>query len=211
MGLVKLSEIRRRYPKFKDIFKKHIQDAKFDGAPIKSRSFRDLKLGVVSLLHILDEHQRLGSETRSALFQALVVEHNFQQALNSLPRKSSILTQWISSFWSDTGECESFKSEMKRSAAEISDSKFLQNIESIDDEDLRSAVQKARGHAKRELSSLIDAMVKMMTHDILIMQQDVRGRQAQLEVENKEREVLKTALVGFIREINKTSAKELKS
>lgn len=197
------------YPTFETIFARHIKDAKFDGVPIKSRSFRELKLGVVSLVHILNEHKRLRPETRSDLFQALVVEHNFQQAVSLLPRRSSILTRWISSFWSNTGEDESFKYEMKRTAAQISDSQFLQEIESTDDEDMRSAAQRAKSLAERELSSLIDGVVKTMTHDILIMQQDLCGRQAQLLVENEEREVLKSALVDFIREINKASTKAL--
>jgi hypothetical protein len=44
-----------------------------------------------------------------------------------------------------------------------------------------------------------------MTHDVLAMQQELCGRQAQLQVEKEEREVLKNALVDFIREINKKS------
>jgi hypothetical protein len=208
---MQLSNIRALYPTFENIYERHVKGAKFDGTPMKSRSFRDLKLGVVSLFHILDEHKRLRPETRSALFQALVVEHDFQQALNLLPRRSSILTRWLSSFWSDTGEDESFKYEMKRSAAQISDSQFLQALESIYDEDLRSVTQKAKALAKKELSSSIDAVVKTMTHDVLTMQQELCGRQAQLLVESEEREVLKSALVDFIREINKASTKGLNS
>jgi hypothetical protein len=209
---MQLSNIRALYPAFENIYERQVKDAKFDGAPMKSRSFRELKLGVVSLFHILDEHKRLRPETRSALFQALVVEHDFQQALSLLPRRSSILTRWISSFWSDTGEDESFKYEMKRSAAQISDAQFIQDLGSIDDEDLRSAAQRAKTLAKRELSSSIDAVVKTMTHNVLTMQQDLCGRQAQLLVENEEKEVLKGTLVDFIREINRASTtKELQN
>ena len=208
---MQLSNMHALYPTFETIYARHIKGAKFDAVPIKSRSFRDLKLGVVSLIHIQDEHKRLRPETRSDLFQALVVEHNFQLAVNLLPRRSSILTRWISSLWSDTGEDELFKSEMKRTAAQISDSEFLQELESIDDEDMRSAAQRAKALAERDLSSLIDAVVNSMTDDILVMQQDLCGRQAQLLVENEERKVLKRALVDFIREINEASIKALNS
>jgi hypothetical protein len=208
---MRLSNIRALYPAFENIFERHVKDAKFDGVPMKGRSFRYLKLGVISLIKILDEHQRLRRETRSALFQALVVDHDFQQALSLLPKKSNIITRWISSFWSDAGEDESFKYEMKRTAAQVPDSQFLLDLERFDDEDLQSAAQKARALAKRELSSSIDAVVTTMTNDVLAMQQDLCGRQAQLLVEKEEREVLKIQLVEFIREINMMLAKSKNS
>ena len=96
---------------------------------------------------------------------------------------------------------------MKKKAAQVSDSHFLQQLESSDDEDLRSVVQKAKALVQTELSASIDTMVKKMTHDVLEMQQNLCRRQVQLEVESEERGVLKNALVEFIRKINKTSAK----
>ncbi|KAF8267057.1 hypothetical protein EI94DRAFT_1731643 [Lactarius quietus] len=209
---MQLPNIRTLYhPTFENIFEGHVKDAKFDGVPMKGRSFRNLKLGVISLCNILDEHQRLRRETRSALFQALVIDHDFQEALSLLPKKSNILTRWISSFWSDARDDESFKYEMKRTAAQVPDSKFLQDLESIDDEDLKSAAQKAKVHAERELSSSIDAVVKAMTNDILVMQQDLCGRQTQLLVEKEERDALKIHLVDFIREINTMLSKSQNS
>lgn len=199
--------MRALYPELDNIFERHVRDAKFDRVPMKGRNFRDLKLGVVSLLHILDKHKSLRRETRSALFQALVIEHNFQQALNLLPKKFNILTRLISPFWPDPRADESFRYEMRTIAAQLSDSQFLQDLESANDEDLRPAAQKAKALAQRELSSSIDAVVKTLTHDVLAMQQEFCAGQAQLQLENEERGVLKIALVEFIREINKQSAK----
>ena len=203
---MKLSNICALYPTLNNIFETRVKDAKFDRVPIKARNFRDLKLGVISLLRILDKYKRLRRETRSALFQALVVEHNFQQAFNLLPKKYNLLTRWVStSFWADTREVESFRSEMRTFAAQLSDSQFLQDLESTEDENLRPVAQEAKVLAQRELSSSIDAVVKTLTHDVLTMQQDLCARQAQLQLENEEREVLKTALAEFVREINKKS------
>ena len=203
---MKLSNICALYPTLNNIFETRVKDAKFDRVPIKARNFRDLKLGVISLLRILDKYERLRRETRLALFQALVVEHNFQQAFNLLPKKYNLLTRWVStSFWADTREVESFRSEMRTFAAQLSDSQFLQDLESTEDENLRPVAQEAKVLAQRELSSSIDAVVKTLTHDVLTMQQDLCARQAQLQLENEEREVLKTALAEFVREINKKS------
>ena len=170
------------------------------------RTFRDLKLRVISLWRLLDEHKSLRRQTRSALCQALVFENNFQRALNLLPRRSPTPNRWISSFMSNPSGGESFRHEMRRNAAHFSDSQFLQELESTDDKDLRDAAQKAKHFAQIELSSLIGAVVKSMTKDVLAMQQDLCGRQAQLQTENEEREALKNILVEFIREINKKSA-----
>lgn len=204
---MKLSNICALYPTLNSIFETRVKDAKFDRVPIKARNFRDLKLGVISLLRILDKYKRLRRETRSALFQALVVEHNFQQAFNLLPKKYNVLPRWaLPWFWADTREAESFRSEMRTFAAQLSDSQFLQDLESTNDEDLRPAAQEAKALAQRELSSSIDAVVENLTHDVLVMQQNLCARQAQLQLDNEERGVLKMALVEFIREINKQSA-----
>ncbi len=204
---VKLSDIRALYPGFESTFEKHVKDARFDGVPRKGRDFRALKLGVISLCHLLDQNKRLRPETRSALFQALVIDHSFQQAFKLLPKRSNLFTRWISSFWGDQRGEESFQTEMKKTARQVPDSQFLQQLEtrSTNDEDLRYAVQIAKTLVQAELSSSIDAVVKKMTHAVLEMQLVTCGRSVQLRVENEEREVSNNALVEFIREINKKS------
>ncbi len=204
---MRLPDIRAQYPTFESIFEKYINDTRLDGVPIKGQDFRALKLGVLSLWRLQSEHKYMLPESRSALVQALVFGHDFQQAFQLIQKRSNLLTRWISSFWSDPRAAESFKNEMKKTAAKVSDSQFLQQLESINDEDLRPAAQNAKALAQTELSSSIDVVVKKMTHAVLAMQQDLCGREVQLQVENEEVEVLQSLLVEFIREINKKSAK----
>ncbi|KAH9005432.1 hypothetical protein EDB86DRAFT_2825090 [Lactarius hatsudake] len=206
---VKLSDIRALYPEFEGTFNKYVKDAKFNNVPRKSRDFRLLKLGVVSLWRLLDQNKRLQSETRSALLKALVIDHNFQQAFKLLPKRSNAVARWFSSFWADPKGEETFKTEMKQTAARIPDSQFFlqfeARLEGTNDEDLRSAAQNAKALAQTELLSSIDTVVEQMTSTVLEMQQNTCGRSVQLQIANKEREVLNNARVGFIREINKQS------
>ena len=206
---MQFSNIRALYPTFENIFEKHIQDAKFDSVPTKGRDFRHLKLSLISLWHLEREHKsvRRPGETRSALIRALVVEHDFQQAFQLIPfqlirKTTNAITRW---FWSNPGE--SFEHDMKEKASQVSDSQFLQQLESRNDEDLRSAAQNAKVLAQTELSSSIATVVKTLTQNVLEMQKDICGRQVQLQSEHDEREVLKNVLVEFIREINRKSAR----
>lgn len=208
---MQFSTIRALYPTFENIFEKHIQNAKFDSVPSKGRDFRHLKLSLISLWHLEREHKsvRRPGETRSALIQALVVEHDFQQAFQLIPfqlirNTTNAITGW---FWYNPRGGESFEHDMKKKASQVSDSQFLQQLESHNEEDLRSAAQKAKVLAQTELSSSIATVVKTLTQNVLQMQKDICGRQVQLQSERDEREVLKNALVEFIGEINRNSAR----
>jgi len=193
-----------QYPTFESIYEKYIKNTRFDDVPSKGPDFRALKLGVLSLWRLQSENTRMRPDTRSALIQALVVEHNFQQAFQLLGRRYNTFTRALASFWFGSSDEDPFKNQMKHYAAQVSDSQFLKLLQRTDDEALRSAVQNAKALAQIELSSSIDALVKSMTHDVLAMQQDHCGREVQLQVENEEREALKNAVVEFI---NKKSAK----
>lgn len=206
-----LSTIRERYPAFEEIFERHVNNAKFDGVPMKSPDFKDLKLGVISLLNLQGKHKRMRSETRSALIQTLVVERDFQKAFRHIQRISSGRSRWIFSFRSDRGGAESFKNEMKSTADQVSDSQFLLQIESINEEDLRSATQDAKAVAQTELASTIDSLVQTMSRDVLAMQQAVCEEEVRRQIENEESDFFKKALVDFIRELNKKSATGAKS
>lgn len=203
---MQFSNIRALYPTFENIFEKHIQDAKFDSVPTKGRDFRHLKSSLISLWHLERDHKsvRRPGETRSALIQALVVEHDFQQAFQLIRKTTNAITRW---FWSNPRRGESFEHDMKKKASQVSDSQFLQQLESRNDEDLRSAAQDAKVLAQTELSSSIATVVKTLTQNVLEMQKDICGRQVQLQSEHDEREVLKNVLVEFIREINRKSAR----
>jgi len=208
---VHLSDIRAHYPTFESIFQKYVKNARFDGVLKKSLDFKALKLDVISLWHLQEKHGHLHLETRSALVRALLVEHNFQRALQLLEENdgntngSSVATRLFSYRTGSRGE-ESFKNQVKTAAANLPDSRFLKRLESIDDKDLRPTVQNAKALAQRELSYSIDAVVNKMTRAVLAMQQDHCRRSVQAGVENEERKVLDDALVEFIHEINKRSA-----
>ena len=204
---IRLSDIRRLYPSFDSIFEKHVKNAGFVDILSKGRDFKALKLGVVSLWNLQRKHKRLRPEMRSALIQALVVEHDFHQAFEVVQRTSNVFTRWILSFWSDKGGAVSFENGMQIAASQVSDSQFLQQLEGTDEEDLRSAAETAKALGQTELLSLIDGMVKKLTHAVLAMQQEVCGREVRLRVDQVEREVLNDALVEFIREVNKKSAR----
>ncbi|KAI9437151.1 hypothetical protein H4582DRAFT_2058133 [Lactarius indigo] len=205
-NLVRLSDIRAQYPTFESIYEKRINDTRFDGVPSKGRDFKALKLGVLCLWRLQNENKHMRPDTRSALIQALVVENNFQKAFQLFQRRYSTFARTFASFWFGSSEGEAFKNQMKHYAAQVSDSQFMQLLQRADDEALRSTVQQAKALAQTELSSSINTVLKTMTRDVLTMQQDLYGREVQLQLENEERETLKGALVEFIREINKKSA-----
>ena len=204
-GSIQLSDIRTLYPRFESIFEKHVKDAKFRSIPSKGTDFKTLKLSLISLWHLQNKHKLTHPETLSALIQALVVEHDFQRAYKLILKQSSFWDRCVSLIRPDSGGVESFKHETKECAGKVSDSEFLQKLEGINDEDLRSAAQMAKALAQTELLSSIDIVVKKLTHAVLAMQREVRGKDAQLQVEKEEKEVLNNGLVEFIREINKKS------
>ena len=203
---MRISTLHELYPMFENIFYQHVKNAKFYGVAMKSQAFRNLKMGVISLWRLQRKHKHIHPEIRSRLIQALLIEHDFQRAFELTQKMASILSpsRW---WWPDPNGGEKLKHRMRSAAADISDSDFLQQLESTNDEDLRSATQNAKPLAQTELSSSIDTIVQTMTHEVLGMQQDLCGRQVQLQVEYEEREVLKNAFVDFIREINKKSVK----
>ncbi|KAI9443823.1 hypothetical protein H4582DRAFT_1807697 [Lactarius indigo] len=213
---VNLSDIRALYPAFESIFQKHVKNANFDGVLEKSPDFKALKLDVISLWHLQEKHGHLRPETCSALVQALLIERDYQRALGLLEeaggsvKESSMATRFVSSFPGSRGMV-SFKNQMKTAAANLPDSRFLERLESTEDEDLRFAVRSAKTLAQRDLSHSIDAVVHEMTHAVLTMQQELRRMTIQVEVERDERKALYDALVQFVREIKKKSAERRNS
>lgn len=206
-----LPDIRAQYPRFESIFQKEVEGARFDGVLKRSSDFKVLKVEVVSLWHLQAKHEHLPPATRSALVQALLVEHDFLLALqliyktNGSSNGPGMVTRALTYLSGSKGD-ETFKNQMRSAAANLPDSQFLQRLESIDDDDLRSTVQNARALAQKNLSHSIDAVVRKLTHAVLAMQQDYCRMSVQVEGEHEERKVLDDALVEFIREINKCSA-----
>jgi hypothetical protein len=203
-----LADMRALYPKFEGLFQKHVKDARLDGISKKSPEFKTLKLDVMSLWALQEKHDPLHPATRSALIQALLVEHNVQLALQLLESAevnnngSGMVTRFVS-YWSGSRGEEYFKNQMKTAAAKNPDSHFLKQLDMIEEKDLRPTVQNAKALAHKELSRSIDTVVNNMTHAVLAMQQDHCKMAVQAEVDNEERNVLDDARVEFIREINK--------
>lgn len=209
---LRLSDIRTLYPNFESLFQKHVKNARFDAASRRNPEFKALKIGVISLWHLQEKHGHLRPVTRSALVQALLVEHNvhlafrlIEDAEKNFNQGSSTVTPIVSS-WPGSMEEEYFKTKMKTAAANLPDSQFLPRLENTDDKDLRSTVQNAKALAYKELSRSIDTAVNNMTHAILTIQRDHGTRIVQVELDKEERNVIRDALVEFVREINKKSA-----
>ncbi|KAF8260139.1 hypothetical protein EI94DRAFT_1897819 [Lactarius quietus] len=208
---LRLSDMRALYPKFQSLFQKDVKDARFDGISKKSPEFKALKLDVMSLWFLQEKHEPLPPAKRSSLVQALLIEHNAQLALQLLEgtevntNGSGMVTRFVSYLSGSSGE-EYFKNQMKTVAANLPDSRFLERLEKVEDEDLRSTIQNAKALAHKELSRSIDTAVNHMTHAVLAMQQNHCKIAVQAEVDNEERNVFDDALVEFIREINKKSA-----
>lgn len=187
---------------------KHVKDVRFSGIPSRDQHFRALKLGMISLSHLHSENKRMRPAHRSELIRALVVEQDFQGAFQVSQRSSGFLARWnwFSWFRSDSKGAESFRSDMQKAAARVSDSQFLQDLENTNEEDLQSAVQAAKTRALEVLLSSTDGVVKKLTNAVLVMLRGHGEREVRRQVEREESKVLAIALVDFIREINNKSA-----
>jgi hypothetical protein len=211
---MQINDLRQLYPGFDDIYQRHVNKAKFE--TIKGADFRSLKERLAFLCHLLGKHQKLGSEKRAELIQALISECDLHHAQQVIPKceknKESGVFPLLSkvkgiifSGPKDTDE-DSLQKEMKKIAKSVSDSDFLHELKSVDDEDLQSPIQEAVVLARTQLSSSIDVAVKKMTHSVLRMQQSYCKKSVRLEIEAEERILLGDALVAFIRDINICSA-----
>ncbi|KAI0250874.1 hypothetical protein BJV78DRAFT_526274 [Lactifluus subvellereus] len=211
---IQIDNLRHLYPDFDDIYQQHIERAKFK--TIKGSDFKSLKERLTFVRHLLAKHQHLSSEKRAELIQAFISEGDLRHAqkvlLKSDKNKESATSSWFSkaksiilSVSKGTDE-ESLQKEMKTIANDVTDSDFLLELKTVDDEDLKSAIQEASVLAHTRLSSSIDTVVKKMTPAILRMQQDHCKKAVQREIESEQRKVLGDALVEFIREINANSA-----
>jgi len=210
--LPRVEDLRQVYHDFNKTYKRHVEDAKFD--VVKGRDFKFLKTRLAFICHLLKEHRDIPPRKRTELIDALFSEDDLrhaQQVINkSEKNKEHETTSWFSTFTSilawpkDTDE-ESLYKEMKKIANNISDSDFLLGLKGIEDEDLKDLTQEAIVLANTQLSSLIDATVRKLTHAVLKMQQDGCRRNIQHEIETEQRKALGGALVDFIRDVNKNS------
>ena len=169
------------------------------------------------LKHLLGKNHDLDPGKRAELIKDILSEGNLHEAQKMIPNSNKekefgliakgLRVLQFFSLQSDTESAEEvLKREMKKIAKAVSDSQFLLGLKSIEIEDLRPAIQEAETLAHTSLSSLIDATVKKMTHEVLHMQQDRYKTEIQKEIQAEEARELKDVLVDFIRDLNTKSA-----
>ena len=205
--LPRVNDLRQVYRDFNTIYKRHIEDAKFD--VVKGHGFKFLKRRLTFICHLLREHRDITAEKRTEFIDALFSEDDVCDAqliinnLKSEKTKGSRKTSRLSLKFTDE---ESLRKEMKKIANNISDSEFLLELKGIEDEDLKDPIQEATVLANTQLASSVDATVRKLTHAVLKMQQDECKKNIRHEIETEQRKVLDGALVKFIRDVNENSA-----
>jgi hypothetical protein len=207
----RVDDLRQLHRDFNGIYKRHVDEAKFDG--VKGHEFKSLKERLIAVRHLLEKHPDVGPGKRTELIQAVLSEDNLQRAQQIFPKSDkNNQSGKTSSYWStftglfsgskETDE-ESLRTDVKKITSSTSDSSFLLQLEGVDDRDLEVAIKAAVDLACSQLSSSIDTAVKKMTHAVLRMQQDECRKLMQREIETEERKVLDGKLAEFIQVINK--------
>jgi hypothetical protein len=158
---------------------------------------------MVAVRHLLDKHQNLPTETRSALIQTLL-KGDFNRAQNLLSRIDGTTGADSGVFGGlfSGGSGDKLNRDMKVLAGKISDSRFLLDMNDISDAETRSTIQEIEALAHAQLSSAIDVAVKGMTRNVLARQLEFCTGSMQREMESERRKSLNSALAEFIRDIN---------
>lgn len=178
----------------------------------RNSDFEARKLGLVSVLHLLErQHRRLRPEKRDLLVQSLLNGdfNTAQEILQETKRFSAVLTIIPSSirpFLLSPSDGRSLKKDMKRLAVRFPDSQFLLEIKGVHDEVLQPKIRDIEALTHSILSSLIDTTVGTMTREVTAMKQEVFRRTIQHEIKSEEMEFRNEALQEFIRKLNATSA-----
>ena len=202
--LPRVNDLRQVYRDFNTIYKRHIEDAKFD--VVKGHGFKFLKRRLTFICHLLREHRDITAKQRTELIDALFSEDDICDALLIINKSEKTkVSRKTSRLLLKFTEEESLRKEMKKIANNISDSEFLLELKDIEDEDLTNPIQEATVLAYTQLASSVDATVRKLTHAVLKMQQDECKKNIQHEVETEQRKALGGALVNFIRDVNKSS------
>jgi len=208
---MRISDLESLYPNFQSTYQTHLKKAGFDNVLQRNSYFEEWKLRLISIRSLLEKHQSLHPEMRSDLIQK-ILEGNFrhvQQILttklednkspNVGPRGTG--SRFLKPFGSD----DALKKEMKRLAANVSDSQFLLDIKKIGDEEMRTLIEQVENRAYEELGYSIDNAVEAMTRIVLDMQKKRCRKSVQQKIESDEKKLLKGALTEFLRGINALS------
>lgn len=201
----RVDDLRQVYHGFHTIYKRHVEDARFD--VVKGYGFKFLKRRLACICYFLREHRDISPKKRTKLIDALLSEDDLRHAQKliskSVKDKEHGKSSWFS-FPKVTDE-ESLRKVMTKIANDVSDSDFLRRLKSVQDEELKNALGEAVALACAQLSSSIDATVNKLTHAVLRMQQEECKKRIQRQIEDKERKVLGRTRVNFIRDINRNS------
>ena len=200
---LRLQDLESLYPNFRSVYHAHIQNARFSVVLRHDPKFEKRKLRMVAVKHLLDKHQNLPTETRSALIQALL-KGDFNRAQNLLSKiegnNGADSGGWGNIFSGGSGD--KLNRDMKILAGNISDSQFLLDMNGISDTETRSSIQEIESLAHAQLAFAIDDAVKGMTRNVLTMQLNFRTESLQREMESERRQSLNIALAEFIRDVN---------
>ena len=175
---MRISNLESLYPNFQITYQTQIKKARFDNVLQRNSYFEEWKLRLISIRSLLEKHQPLHPEMRSDLIQK-TLEGKFwhvQQILTKLEDKKSpnvgprgTGSRFLGPFSSD----DALKREMKRLAANVSDSQFLLDIKKIGDEEMRTLIEQVENLAYEELGYSIDNAVETMTLIVLDMQKKI--------------------------------------
>ncbi|KAH9991344.1 hypothetical protein BJV77DRAFT_1068323 [Russula vinacea] len=176
---IRVDHLRQVYHGFNDIYKQHVQHAKFHA--VKGAEFKapDLPPG-----------------ERTKVIQTVLAEDDLRRSRNVHPRnhknKEPGVSSWLSSFtrivalFSGPTDEESLRKELKKITSGVTDSDFLLRVKCINDKDLEAPIRRSW---------------------ILLMQQEACKGSIQHDIEAKERKQLGGFFLKFIRVVNEISAR----
>jgi hypothetical protein len=185
---IRVDDLQRLYPDFDNIYRRHVDEAKFD--VVNDTNFKPLKERLTAEGDIRQaEGTSLKSDKKKDARKRLSVPKRITNSFRSKNTSEELLQKVAKNMTSDT-----------------SDSAFLGELKGIQDKDLVDPIREAMVLAHTYLSSLIDATVNTMTYAVLKMQQEESKTRVAHEVEREEREALDGIVLNFIRNINLNSA-----
>jgi hypothetical protein len=185
---IRVDDLRRQYSDFDNIYRRHVDDAKFD--VVNDTNFKPLK-------------ERLTAEGDLRQAEGASLKSDKKKDAR---KRLSVPKRITNSFRPKNTSEESLQKEAKNMTSDTSDSAFLGGLKGIQDKDLVDPIREAMVLAHTYLSSLIDATVNTMTYALLKMQQEESKTRVAHEVERQTRDALDGVVLNFIRNINLNSA-----
>jgi hypothetical protein len=214
-GSMRLSDLEKLYPDFRNVYQKHLHDARFDLVLRRDPGFESRKLRLLTVIYLLEKNQGLDTRARAELIHDFLVGGNFrlvQQTLSRTDEKKRAGTSvWgARSLFSALGNSEDpLEKEMRTLAAKIPDAQFLLMMKTLKSEgynELRPVVNEVEALAHTQLATSINAVVKTMALAVSAMQQEHCERAIQHEIDSEERKSQSKVIAKFIQDINARAA-----